>query len=359
MMPAVAARPMTADDAGWADRLLSGYQGTRMIVRLGELLDPLELPGLVAEVGGSPIGLLTYRVQGDQMEAVTLHAQASGRGAGSALLEAAVEEAHRKGVRRLWLVTTNDNLHAIRFYLRRGMHVAGVHEGAVDRDRELKPEMSRVNSENGIPMRDLVEFELDPAQWEPGTTEFPEMADLDRLPPEAAQAQIAPLYEGAPQFVNRLVAARPFESDEEFVGVARRIARGLPDDEAVELVNAHPRIGADADSLSAMSSAEQGIAGDDHGGDERGEERAGEEPWVAEELAILNDAYERIFGFRFAVFVAGRPKAEVIPLIEAGLRNDREAELRRAADDCVGIAADRLWKMRVRQPVPAAVEEPA
>src|SRR5207244_4522131 len=72
--------------------ILSGYQGTRMTPRLGELFDPLELPGLVAEVGGSPIGLLTYRVQGDEMEALTVHAQASGRGAGSALLGARSEE---------------------------------------------------------------------------------------------------------------------------------------------------------------------------------------------------------------------------------------------------------------------------
>ena len=127
------------------------------------------------------------------------------------------------------------------------------------------------------------------------------MRDLDRLPPEAARAQIAPLFEGAPHFVDRLVAARPFESDDEFVGIARRIARELPDDEAIELVDAHPRIGADASALSPMSSAEQGMAGD-------GEiEQGGEEPWVAEELAILNEAYERIFGFRFTVFVAGRP----------------------------------------------------
>src|SRR5947207_10897502 len=351
-MAGVSVRAMTAEDAGWADRLLSGYQGTRITARLGELLDPLDLPGLVAEVDGSPVGLLTYRVDGDQVEALTIHAQASGRGVGSALLAAAVDEARRLAVRRLWLVTTNDNLHAIRFYLRRGMHVAQIHEGAVDRDRKLKPEMSRVNGENGIAMRDLVEFELDPATWQPGTTEFPEMRDLDQLPVEAAQAQIAPLFEGAPRFVAALVGARSVGDDEGFVASARRLARELPDEDAVELVNAHPRIGADAASLSAMSSVEQGT------GDDRDGTNAEEPAWVAEELGILNDAYERIFGFRFTVFVAGRPKAEVIPLIESGLRNDREAELRRAVDDCVGIAADRLWKMRSAQPAAEPVQQP-
>ena len=105
-------------------------------------------------------------------------------------------------------------------------------------------------------------------------------------------------------------------------------------------------------SRSIRSGVARGSEDDDSSGN-------GEEPWVAEELAILNDAYERIFGFRFAVFVAGRPKSEIIPLIEAGLRNDREAELRRAADDCVGIAADRLWKMRSARPEPEPVQEPA
>lgn len=350
-MPTVAIRAMTAEDFGWADGLLSGYQGTRMTARLGELIDPLALPGLVAEVGGSPVGLLTYRLEGDQMEALTVHTQTSGRGAGSALMAAAAETARSAGSRRLWLVTTNDNLSAIRFYLRRGMHVARVHQGAVRRDRKLKPEMAQVNGENGIPMRDLVEFELDPGDWQLRTVAFPQMHDLDRLPPEACAAELTPLFEGAPRFVARLMNARPFRDDEGLLDNARRVARELPDDEAVELVNAHPRIGADPATVSPMSHREQGY--DEDGGG------SGEEAWIGEELAILNDAYERIFGFRFTVFVAGRPRAEIIPLIEAGLRNDREVELRRALDDGVSIAADRLGRLRAGTSEPEPVEERA
>jgi 2-oxo-4-hydroxy-4-carboxy--5-ureidoimidazoline (OHCU) decarboxylase/GNAT superfamily N-acetyltransferase len=350
-MPSVAVRPMTAEDFGWADGLLSGYQGTRMAARLGELIDPLTLPGLVAEVGGSPVGLLTYRLEGDQMEALTVHTQTSGRGAGSALMAAAAETARNLGSRRLWLVTTNDNLSAIRFYLRRGLHVARVHEGSVQRDRKLKPEMGQVNGENGIPMRDLVEFELDPGDWQSRTIAFPAMRDLDLLPPEACAAQLAPLFEGAPRFVARLVNARPFGDDEGLLDAARGVARGLPDDEAVELVNAHPRIGADPAAISPMSHREQGYDEDGEG--------SGEEAWVGEELAMLNEAYERIFGFRFTVFVAGRTRAEIIPLIESGLRNEREVELRRALDDDVAIAADRLGSLRSGSSEPGPVEERA
>jgi 2-oxo-4-hydroxy-4-carboxy--5-ureidoimidazoline (OHCU) decarboxylase len=107
----------------------------------------------------------------------------------------------------------------------------------------------------------------------------------------------------------------------------------------MELVNAHPRIGAPPASVSELSHVEQGYADDDPAA-------TAEAARVADELAWLNDAYERVHGFRYAVFVAGRPRAAIIPLIEVGLRNATDVELRRAADDCVDIAADRLARLR-------------
>jgi 2-oxo-4-hydroxy-4-carboxy--5-ureidoimidazoline (OHCU) decarboxylase len=65
-----------------------------------------------------------------------------------------------------------------------------------------------------------------------------------------------------------------------------------------------------------------------------------------EELAMLNELYEQRFGFRYVIFVAGRPKTEIVPLLERALRNDREAELRRAVDDAIYIAGDRLRRLR-------------
>jgi len=246
------------------------------------------------------------------------------------------------GHHRLWLVTTNDNLPAIGFYLRRGFHVVRVHEGAVDSDRRLKPQIPATNPDNGLPIRDLVEFALDPMEEPAGRVAFPAVPDLDALPDAAVADQLAPLFEGAPRFLAWLAAARPFIDDDGLVAVAQEVGRVLPEDEAIELVSAHPRIGADAASLSAASRVEQGYDGADGSDEEDGREPA----WVGEELAALNEVYESRFGFRFAVFVAGRPRSAIIPLIEAALRNDREAELRRAVDDCVRIAADRLLTMR-------------
>jgi 2-oxo-4-hydroxy-4-carboxy-5-ureidoimidazoline decarboxylase len=264
-------------------------------------------------------------------------------GAGSALLEVARQVAAASGHRRLWLVTTSDNLDAIRFYLRRGLHVAAVHPDAVAADRRLKPEIPLVNPDNGLPIRDLVEFAVDPDQPAAAANRFPEMADLDLLPAEAAEAELAPLFEGAPQLLAALVAARPYGTDDGFAAIATEVAHGLPDEAAVELVNAHPRIGAPAAEVSELSRAEQGYAAEIDGD---GENRPAPEPWIEEELAALNEIYETHFGFRYAVFVAGRPHAAIVPLIEVALRNDRAAELRRAVDDCVRIALDRLLTLR-------------
>lgn len=337
----VRVRDLVPADHDWADRLLAGHGGGRReMARLGELIDPLSLSGLVAESDGRPVGLATIQETPERgMEVLSLHAEPRRRGAGTALLETAWHVAAASGHHRLWLVTTNDNLDALHFYMRRGMRVAAVHDGAVERDRALKPQIPAANPDNGLPVRDLIELELATEDGaELVTQPFPRSEDLDRLPAEAFTAEVMPLFEGAPRLPARLAAARPFGSDEGLMSAAFEIVHGLPEDEQLELIEAHSRIGADPASVSPTSYAEQGYAGE-----------AGQDPATArayEELAMLNDIYERHFGFRYVVFVAGRPKTEIVPLLERALRNDRDAELRRAIDDTIYIAADRLRRLR-------------
>jgi ribosomal protein S18 acetylase RimI-like enzyme len=154
-------RPYAPGDRRWAEGLLEQAMGSTRAVRLGELVEPAGLPGLVAEREGERIGLLTYIVDGDQFEVLSLHCRVENAGAGGALLEAAAGLAAGRGCRRLWLVTTNDNLHALGFYQRRGLRLCALHAGSLDRDRALKPELPEVNPDNRIPLRDLLELELD------------------------------------------------------------------------------------------------------------------------------------------------------------------------------------------------------
>lgn len=131
-----------------------------VVARLGELLDLDQLPALVAEVGGAPAGLLTWRHDHatSEVEVVGIEAWIRERGVGAALLRAVRAEARRLGATRLWLITNNDNLDAMRFYQRRGWRLAAIHPGEADRSRGLKPSIPVVG-DHGIAVHDEVELE--------------------------------------------------------------------------------------------------------------------------------------------------------------------------------------------------------
>ncbi|HEX6475156.1 MAG TPA: GNAT family N-acetyltransferase, partial [Candidatus Limnocylindria bacterium] len=193
-MAEVTVRDLAPADHDWARALITGFQGSDRVARLGELIDPLALEGMVAEAEGAPVGLACVIETPEKgLEVLILQAEPAGLGAGTALLETARQVAAASGHHRLWLVTTNDNLPAIHFYLRRGMHVAAVHAGAVDADRKLKPEIPAVNPVNGLAIRDLIEMELtgDELDRPLQTAGFPTVADLDRLPAEAFTSEMA------------------------------------------------------------------------------------------------------------------------------------------------------------------------
>jgi GNAT superfamily N-acetyltransferase len=130
------------------------------VARRGELVDSLDHPAVLAWSGGRLTGAATYVVDGDACELLTLHAAARLSGIGSALLSAVQDIARDAGCNRLWVVTTNDNLDALRFYQRRGFRLARVRPGAVDSSRaSLKPEIP-TSGMHGIPLRDEVELEM-------------------------------------------------------------------------------------------------------------------------------------------------------------------------------------------------------
>jgi ribosomal protein S18 acetylase RimI-like enzyme len=155
-MGQVTIRAFTDADRPWAERLLGDGFGGRLQVRLGAVIDPLACPGLVAEREGERAGIVTYEAEGDDVEVVYIEVTTEHAGIGTGLLDAVTA---RTGARRLWLVTTNDNLDALRFYQRRGFRIARVRPGAVDEARKtLKPSIPEVGN-FGIPIRDEIVLE--------------------------------------------------------------------------------------------------------------------------------------------------------------------------------------------------------
>jgi ribosomal protein S18 acetylase RimI-like enzyme len=157
----VAVRRLTPSDRGWLAKALRATWGSIRVVSRGRLIeDVTRLPGIIAEAPtGHPIGFALLRFDDDDAEVVVLQSLEQGRGAGTALLDAARADAEHAGCRRVWLVTTNDNLHALRFYQRRGWDWIAMHRDAVVESRRLKPEISLLGADD-IPIRHELEFEL-------------------------------------------------------------------------------------------------------------------------------------------------------------------------------------------------------
>lgn len=133
------------------------------------------------------------------------------------------------------------------------------------------------------------------------------------LPRQLSADELAALFSGSSRFVDKLAL------EEDPLGRAREIARELSEEEKVEALATHPRIG------------------------ERSAEQHGDDPVVLVELATLNQVYEEKFGFRFIVFVNGRPREELLPVLHERLQNTREQELDTALDELIAIAEAR-WR---------------
>jgi uncharacterized protein YhfF/GNAT superfamily N-acetyltransferase len=171
-------RPAYPPDRPAVDAFLAEHNAD-VVARRGEVVDARTLPALIIESGGVIGGVLTWVLDGTSMEVLTLHAARQWEGAGSALLAAARRVAEASGAHRLWLITTNDNVDALRFYQRRGYRLARVDPGAVDRSRAaLKPAIPEIGA-HGIALRDELELELELLLGDaPGSTSMPDAPTL-------------------------------------------------------------------------------------------------------------------------------------------------------------------------------------
>jgi ribosomal protein S18 acetylase RimI-like enzyme len=154
----VEVKAATAGDREFITATHIASWGGLLVARQGELVDLATLPTLVAWLDGERAGLLTYLAKGGDWEVVSIDAAVPERGVGSALLTAVRTTAEQAGAQRLWLITTNDNVRAIRFYQRNGFDLAALHRDGVTRSRAVKPSIPL--EIDGIPLRHELEFEV-------------------------------------------------------------------------------------------------------------------------------------------------------------------------------------------------------
>jgi ribosomal protein S18 acetylase RimI-like enzyme len=144
---------------GWAKQLFESEWGGVEVVSRGRVWDASQLLGLVARIGRQLVGLVTYRIEDGECELVTLNSLFPNAGVGTALITEVREIAQKAGCQRLWLITTNDNTQALRFYQSRGFHLVAHHRNAIKASRKLKPTIPLIGI-NGIPILDELELEI-------------------------------------------------------------------------------------------------------------------------------------------------------------------------------------------------------
>ncbi len=143
------------------------------------------------------------------------------------------------------------------------------------------------------------------------------------LPRQLSENELAELFEGHTRLVAQLAQL------EDPLGQARKVLADAPEDDQIEALGTHPRIGQRV-NISEQAALEQG---------------SDEDPVLLAALAKLNKTYEQKYGFRFVVFVDGRPRAEILSVLRQRLQHSRDEELAAGLDDLVAIALDR-WRKR-------------
>ena len=171
-MSAFTIRPLERSDREWVAHFLDERWGTTQIVSRGKSVYGHLLPGFMAEriltnekveqpeeeAKAENIGLITVHIGEKECEITTLDSLDESMGVGSALVEAVEEWAREAGIARLWLITTNDNLEALKFWQKRGYELVSVHRNAIADARRIKPQIP-ITGLNGITIRDEIELE--------------------------------------------------------------------------------------------------------------------------------------------------------------------------------------------------------
>ncbi len=141
-------------------KIVANFWGDETIICHNEIFHTSDLEGLKAVDKNKIIGILHYRITDDTCEILTLASLRENQGVGSALLKALEQIAREAGCQKLCLITTNDNLHALGFYQRRGFHLVALYLGQLKISRRFKPTITEIGL-NNIPLRDELRLEKD------------------------------------------------------------------------------------------------------------------------------------------------------------------------------------------------------
>lgn len=158
MEPALQFRSKIHADEKWITDIAARLWGSTEIISKEHTYDILTLPNSIAELDGKPVGFAMYVKEGKRCEIVALFTAMENQGIGTKLLVRVKDTAKRDGCTKVWLITTNDNTQALRFYQKRGFVITAIRTNVIEEQRKRKP--IPLLGKDGIPIRDEIELEI-------------------------------------------------------------------------------------------------------------------------------------------------------------------------------------------------------
>ena len=149
---------ISLDDKDLVSKLISNHWGSIFVISKGYKHNAAELPGFICRRNNDMVGLITYNISDNECEIVTLNCEINNKGIVTELINKVIKIAKLNNCRKVWLVTTNDNINAIKFYQKWGFEWIGFHKDAIQESRKLKPEIPELGIDN-IPIKHEIEFE--------------------------------------------------------------------------------------------------------------------------------------------------------------------------------------------------------
>lgn len=152
-------REITQADNAWIKDVFRERWGDEYIVTLGRVHKPEELTGYIAEANEAKVGLVTFKRKENEIEIISLDSWQEKQGIGTLLLDQVIQYVKKTGIKRVWLISLNDNIAAHKFYTNRGFVHKKRYKNSVEILRKLKPTIPQ-RGLNNILLTDELEFEL-------------------------------------------------------------------------------------------------------------------------------------------------------------------------------------------------------
>ena len=152
-------RKIKNSDKQWIRSIFNDFWGGDIMVTKGIIHRVNDLDGIIATLNKEKVGLITYKILGKELEITSVNSLKENKGIGSAMLDAIITLARKQKIKRVWLLTTNDNIDALKFYQKRNFTLKNIYPEAVKLSRELKPSIPLIGN-YGIPIRDEIELEI-------------------------------------------------------------------------------------------------------------------------------------------------------------------------------------------------------